>query len=161
LLDVPPLMRPETSEGTTTPMEERDDQQAHASQPAPTWWRSLEQLENPDPAKAPTLREFEPGQFADDPDGKPSFDRRRFMQIMGASTALATAASCRWQESSIVPFAENPEGRIPGVAKYYATHLEIGGVAQPLVVTSYDGRPIKVEGNPEHPESMGAMTTFA
>lgn len=134
-------------------MDERND--------SPTLWRSFEQFELGDAAKAPTLREFEPGQFADGPDGNPSFDRRRFLQIMGASSALAGAASCRWKESTIVSSANRADGRVPGVPEHYATHLELAGVAQPLVVTAYDGRPIKVEGNPEHPESMGAAGLYA
>ncbi len=128
---------------------------------SPTLWRSFEQFEQGDAAPAPTLREFAPGQFADGPDGLPNFDRRRFMQIMGASTALAGAASCRWQESTIVAEAVRPEGRVPGVPEHYATHMEVGGVAQPLVVTVYEGRPIKIEGNAEHPESLGSASLYA
>ncbi|MFH1466296.1 MAG: Fe-S cluster-containing hydrogenase [Pseudomonadota bacterium] len=82
--------------------------------------------------------------------------RRGFLKALGASAALAGLAGCRWPEEKIVPYAQRPEGQEPGVARYFATALDPDGVALPLVVTSYDGRPIKVEGNALHPASGGA-----
>ncbi len=119
-------------------------------------WRSLAQFEAGPEAEAPTMREFAPGDLE-----PPQVDRRRFLQLLGASAGLAGATSCRWQESKILPFAHRPEGRVPGVPEYYATQMELGGVAQPLLVTAFDGRPIKVEGNPEHPLSAGSATMQA
>ena len=84
--------------------------------------------------------------------------RRRMLQVMGASLALATASGCRWEGEEILPFATRPEGRIPGRTRRFATALECGGVAASLLVTSYDGRPIKIEGNPEHPLDAGACS---
>jgi MoCo/4Fe-4S cofactor protein with predicted Tat translocation signal len=121
-----------------------------------TYWRSLEELEQTDEFRELAAREFPEG--ADTLDG---VDRRRFLQLMGASTALAGAASCRWEKTEILPFVERPEGRIPGVPTHYATALELGGVAQPVVVTCYEGRPIKVEGNDAHAGSGGASTSHA
>ena len=51
------------------------------------------------------------------------------------------------------PLTVNPKNRLPGVTEQYATIMELGGVARPLLVTSFDGRPIKIEGNPTHPFS--------
>jgi len=90
------------------------------------------------------------------------FSRRRWLQLMGASLAMAGAASgCRWEKRELVPDAVRQDGRSPGVPRKYATALDIGGAAQPLLVTSVDGRPIKVEGNPRHPQSGGATDAFA
>ncbi len=85
--------------------------------------------------------------------------RRSFLKFMGAAMGLAglTASGCRrWPEEQIRPFAHQPDGFKPGVAVHYATMAELGGVATGLLVKSYDGRPIKVEGNPLHPASGGA-----
>ena len=86
--------------------------------------------------------------------------RRRWLQIMGASLALGGAAGCRFEEEKIVPFAFRPQGRIPGIPETFASMIEFGGVAQPLMSTNYDGRPIKLDGNKKHPSSKGASTAF-
>jgi molybdopterin-containing oxidoreductase family iron-sulfur binding subunit len=121
-----------------------------------TYWRSLAELEGSVEFHEAVNREFPPGAQTSD-----GFDRRRFLQVMGGSIALAGAQSCRWEKTTILPLAERPEDRIPGVPNFYATSLEFAGVAQPLVMTSYDGRPIKVEGNDLHGASGGAASTFA
>ncbi|MEO0649045.1 MAG: TAT-variant-translocated molybdopterin oxidoreductase [Planctomycetota bacterium] len=120
------------------------------------YWRSLDELERTEEFRELAAREFPEG--ADSIDG---VDRRRFLQLMGASTALAGAASCRWEKTEILPFVERPEGRVPGVPVHYATAYEQGGAAQALLVTSYDGRPIKVEGNDQAAGTEGAATSQA
>ncbi len=84
--------------------------------------------------------------------------RRRFLQVMGASMALASASGCTWDTEEILPFQRRPEGRVPGTTRRFATAFECSGVAASLLVTSYDGRPIKIEGNPLHPLDRGAAT---
>ena len=84
--------------------------------------------------------------------------RRRFLQVMGASMALASASGCSWDTEEILPFQRRPEGRIPGTTRRFATAFECSGVAAALLVTSYDGRPIKIEGNPLHPLDRGAAS---
>ena len=74
--------------------------------------------------------------------------RRRWLQIMGASLALGGMSGCRFQEEQIAPFAFRPQNRIPGVPQKFAAVIDFAGVAQPLVATCYDGRPIKLDGNP-------------
>ena len=88
------------------------------------------------------------------------FSRRRWLQLMGASLALGGMSGCRYEEEKIAPFAFRPQHRVPGIPSKFATMTELGGVAQPVVATSFDGRPIKLDGNPEHPDSMGASTAF-
>ena len=85
--------------------------------------------------------------------------RRQFMSIMAAALGLAglTLTGCRrWPEQEILPFSARPEGTAPGEALWYATMLERDGVATGVRALCYDGRPIKLEGNPAHPDSLGA-----
>ena len=89
-----------------------------------------------------------------------SVSRRRWLQIMGASLALGGMSGCRYEEEQIAPFAFRPQNRIPGVPEKFASIIDFCGVAQPLVATCYDGRPIKLDGNKEHPSSKGASTKF-
>jgi MoCo/4Fe-4S cofactor protein with predicted Tat translocation signal len=141
---------------------------AHADSRQPTadgpatgreYWRSLDDL-----ADTPQFREFMHREF---PAGATellnSDDRRQFLKIMGASMALAGLGmtGCRrWPEEKIMPFAHRPEGRMPGVPVHYASGMELGGVGYGLLVTTYDGRPIKIEGNPEHPATRGATNAI-
>ena len=124
------------------------------------YWRSINELENTSEFKELTAGEFPNGIELEETDWTSS-SRRRFLQLAGASVALAGASSCYWKKETISPFADRPEGRIPGKSRYFATSMEIAGVAEALVVTSYDGRPVKVEGNKEHSSSMGATSQFA
>lgn len=90
-----------------------------------------------------------------------SLSRRRWLQLMGASLALGAASTgCRYQEEKIAPYAFRPQNRIPGIPVKYATSLNFAGAAQPLEATSYDGRPIKLDGNRLHPDSLGASDAW-
>jgi MoCo/4Fe-4S cofactor protein with predicted Tat translocation signal len=128
------------------------------------YWRSLEQLAAGPEYEAKFAQEF----HGYDPDGLAGSDsgvsRRSFMKIMGAAMGLAglTLTGCRrWPEQQITPHAHQPEGFKPGVPVHYATMLELSGVATGLLVKSYDGRPIKIEGNALHPFSLGATDPFS
>ena len=130
------------------------------------YWRSLEQLAESDEVREMMRAEF-PGY---DPDEIRSMSRRRFMKLMAASMALAgvTLTGCRrWPKEKLAAYSSNPKDRIPGIAEEYATTMEVGGVGQGLLVKSFDGRPIKVEGNPSHPYArtinpkIGAADAFA
>ncbi len=123
----------------------------------PRYWRSLDDLAQTPEFQEMVGREF-PGEIWE---SIPPATRRQFLKVMGASIALAGLTACRWPAEEIVPFAHRPKGSDPGVPKQYATVMELGGAAQGLLVTSYDGRPIKVEGNPNHPDSLGAASAFA
>ena len=122
------------------------------------YWRSLDEL-----ADTPAFRQFVENEFPSyAPQMLLSGTRRHFLKIMGASVALAGLAGCRrWPQRKLAPHAERPEGHVPGVPEHYATAMELDGVAQPLVATAFDGRPIKLEGNVMHPASGGAATLHA
>ncbi|HEY4306734.1 MAG TPA: 4Fe-4S dicluster domain-containing protein [Gemmatimonadaceae bacterium] len=83
-------------------------------------------------------------------------DRREFVRLAGASVALAGLAGCtRLPAKNILPYVDNRPELTPGVAQHYATAMTIDGIATGLLVESHDGRPTKVEGNPDHPASLG------
>jgi len=90
------------------------------------------------------------------------WSRRDFLKLMSASMALAGVGltSCRRPELHLVPFTKNVEWTIPGKFLYYATAMPRRNGAIPLIATTVDGRPIKLEGNPLHPASRGATDTF-
>jgi molybdopterin-containing oxidoreductase family iron-sulfur binding subunit len=122
-----------------------------------SYWRSLKEWANTE-----EYRELLKGEFPVGADLPPaSSSRRRFLQLMGASIALAGATGCRWPKENIRPYANRPDGRKPGIPVHYATSMEVGGNAQALLVRSYDGRPIKVEGNDLHPINKGATDVIA
>lgn len=92
-------------------------------------------------------------EFAENADLPPEGStRRQFLQVMGASVALATASGCfnRPQEK-IVPYVRPPEELVPGKPLYYATAMTLGGSSMGLLAETHMGRPTKVDGNPLHP----------
>ena len=91
--------------------------------------------------------------------GDDGLSRRRWMQLMGASLALGGTVGCRYEQEAIAPFAFRPANRTPGVPQKFASVMDFAGVAQPILATCYDGRPIKLDGNPEHPMSGGGAST--
>ena len=127
------------------------------SESTKNYWRSLEHLEETAEFQEIVSQEFPAGPDAEWSDTS----RRRFLQLMGASVALGTASSCRWQKETLMPFADRPEGWVPGKPRHYSTSMEVAGVGQALTVTSYDGRPTKIEGNQAHPSSLGATNSWA
>jgi len=119
------------------------------------YWRSLAELQD-----TPEFRAFAEAEFPHEADPS-GISRRRWLQIMGASLALAGAAGCETDPQFILPFAKRPEGWVPGKRERYATAMDVSGSAIGLLVTCVDGRPIKVEGNERHPFSLGATNVFA
>ncbi|HAC08426.1 MAG TPA: molybdopterin oxidoreductase, partial [Phycisphaerales bacterium] len=135
---------------------ERDDVPAAPARRA--YWRSLDDLQDTEDFRAWMHREF-----PSDADLLAGEDRRQFMKVMGASFALAglgVAACRRIPESHIVPYSARPAGRVPGNPVYFASACERGGVAKGVLIKSIDGRPIKLEGNPDHATSVGACDSI-
>jgi molybdopterin-containing oxidoreductase family iron-sulfur binding subunit len=133
----------------------------HPPEPATgkRYWRSLGELND-----TPEFRQWLEREFAEgtaELNGS-EWSRRDFVKLMGASMALAGVGltSCRRPELHLVPFTKNVEWTIPGKFLYYATAMPRRNGAIPLLATTVDGRPIKLEGNPLHPASGGATDTF-
>jgi molybdopterin-containing oxidoreductase family iron-sulfur binding subunit len=122
----------------------------------PRFWRSFAELENRPEFRALLEREF----AAPPPEGPVNApERRRFLQLMGASLGLA-GVGCTWHEDKLLPLSRRPEETVPGTTKKFATAMELDGVAVGLYATSYDGRPIKIDGNPLHSESLGGANAM-
>ncbi|MEO8425911.1 MAG: TAT-variant-translocated molybdopterin oxidoreductase [Verrucomicrobiota bacterium] len=123
------------------------------------YWRSLEQLADTPEFKTWAEREFPAGAS----ELNDEVTRRDFVKIMSASFLLAGfgLTGCRRPEEKIYPFSRMPENYVHGVAQYYATSMPTRGSAIPLVVKSNEGRPTKIEGNAQHPDSNGGTDTFA
>jgi len=123
------------------------------------YWRSLNEFADTPEFRDMLYREFPKGasELLD------ATDRRSFLKVMGASLALAGVglSGCRrWPREEIAPFAKRPAGRTPGEPEFFASASELGGVGSALLVTSSDGRPTKIEGNPDHPVNQGATSLF-
>jgi molybdopterin-containing oxidoreductase family iron-sulfur binding subunit len=123
------------------------------------YWRTLEEL-----AQEPEFEELLHREF---PRLAPSewdegVDRRDFLRLMAASLAFAGLSGCgRTPEQHIVPYVKQPDGLILGKPQFYATVMPFGADAIGLLVESHEGRPTKIEGNPDHPSSLGATNVFA
>src|SRR5258707_75237 len=127
-----------------------------ADQNGKQFWRSLEELADSADFQEFVAREYP--QHAEE--WHDAVGRRNFLKLMGASLALAGLSSCVMQPAEkIVPYVSQPEEIIPGKALYYATAMPFGGIATPLLVRSNEGRPTKIEGNPDHPNNPGATAT--
>jgi MoCo/4Fe-4S cofactor protein with predicted Tat translocation signal len=121
------------------------------------YWRSLDELADTPEFRSLVENEF-PGLAQELLSPR---TRRAFLKIMGASLGVAGLASCRWPRELILPFAHRPGDRTPGVPQQFATAMELSGAAMGLLVTSLDGRPVKIEGNPLHPTNRGTATALA
>ena len=127
--------------------------------PVHGYWKSLRELEGAAAFQVQRNgKEFPAGA---DQAPKDPLSRRNFFHLMGASMALAgmgAGAGCqRYEKEEIVPLARRPEDQTPGVTQQYATAFELGGVGHALLATAFEGRPIKLDGNPEHPFASGGV----
>src|SRR6516164_1676142 len=133
-------------------------EQQLAATKGPEYWRSLEELAGSPEFQDMLHREFPKGasEWLD------SVSRRGFLQLMGASLAMAGMTGCtKLPLQEIVPYVKQPEQLIPGCPQYYATAFTLSGYANPLLVESHLGRPTKIEGNNLHPASLGGTDVFA
>ena len=124
----------------------------------PEYWRSLEELAQDPEFRERLHREFPKGASQ----WLPSLSRRDFLSLMAASLALAGLSGCVKQPlEQIVPYVIQPDDIVPGKPKFYATAMTFSGYAIPLLVESHMGRPTKIEGNPQHPASLGGSDLFS
>ncbi len=119
------------------------------------YWRSLDQL-----AEQPEFRDWLAREFpAGASEWSDPVTRRHFVKIMSASFLLAgiglAGSGCRQPEDKVLPFGKQPEDYVHGMPKFYATAMPTRGGAVPLVAKSYEGRPVKVEGNAQYPGGNG------
>jgi molybdopterin-containing oxidoreductase family iron-sulfur binding subunit len=122
------------------------------------YWRSVEEF-----VDAPEFEEFVKQEYPQHAEvWEDGLSRRHFIKIMGASLALAGLSGCVIQPpEKIVPYVRQPEELIPGKPLFFATAMTLGGIGVGLLARSNEGRPTKIEGNPEHPGSLGATDVLA
>src|SRR5260221_11026626 len=123
------------------------------------YWRTLEELAGDPEFEELLHREF-PRQAPSEWDD--SVDRRDFLKLMAASLAFAGLSGCgRTPEQYVVPYVKQPDGLTLGKPQIYATAMPLGADAIGLLVESHEGRRTKIEGNPDHPSSLGGTTVLA
>lgn len=123
------------------------------------FWKSLNDYnDNPD-FKEAKKHEFQEGVTDDfnieEMDG---ISRRKFLAILSASAAVSVTACTDYRDKGeIVPYNQRPEGVLPGKPNYYASTCN--GCAQNcgILVKTREGRPIKIDGNPDHPVNKGKI----
>jgi MoCo/4Fe-4S cofactor protein with predicted Tat translocation signal len=124
-----------------------------AGQTGKTYWRSVDELADTPAFREMVQREF-PAQAAEwiDP-----VSRRGFLKVMGASLALAGLSGCTKQpDEAIYPYVKEPEDLVLGRPVYFASAMPFNTGAVPVLVKSDAYRPIKVDGNPDHPVNRGS-----
>jgi molybdopterin-containing oxidoreductase family iron-sulfur binding subunit len=120
------------------------------------YWRSLEQLAESDGFEDMLHREF-PRQASEWDGGDEG--RRNFLKLMGASLALGGLSACTKQPTELIyPYVNAPEMMVPGKPMFFATAFTQSGISTGVLMESHAGRPTKVEGNPQHPASLGATS---
>lgn len=128
--------------------------------PSPRYWMSLEQWR-----QDPEFLKFAEGEFQTSPlqseDGKNGWARREFLKLMGASMALTTFGCVRRPAQKIIPYAKKPPEIVHGIPNYYASAYADGLEGLGILVTTRDGRPLKIEGNTDHLATAGAMSARA
>lgn len=118
-------------------------------------WRSLQEYQRSDAFGEMLKAEF-PSLFE-----LWTVDRREVLRVMGASLALAGMSGCKPVRSDdVVPYVNRPEGLLEGRVDHYATAVLFDGYAQPVLATTSGWRPIKLDGNPQHPAFRGGSTPF-
>src|SRR6266496_5023801 len=125
-------------------------QEGEPSQNGKKYWRSLDEL-----ADSPAFREFVSREYPQQAEEwNDPIERRTFIKLMGASLALAGLSGCVFQPpEKVVPYVKQPEEEVPGKPLFFATAAYFFGAATPVLVRSNEGRPTKIEGNPDHPNN--------
>jgi MoCo/4Fe-4S cofactor protein with predicted Tat translocation signal len=120
------------------------------------YWRSLGELYN-----KPEFKEWVEKEFPGGAEMLDSGSRRNVLKLMAASFGLAGLTACRRPIEKILPASKGIEDYNPGQAYFYSSAFTLSGVSQGILVEVNDGRPTKIEGNPDHPYSQGAASGLA
>jgi molybdopterin-containing oxidoreductase family iron-sulfur binding subunit len=124
------------------------------------FWSSLEQW-----AQDPEFQQMAEQEFMSSPlkegDKEDGVARREFLKLMGASLAMASAGCIRRPVQKIIPYNKQPEEVTQGIANFYTSTYFDGSEGLGLLVKTREGRPIKIEGNPEHPFNKGGLNMRA
>jgi MoCo/4Fe-4S cofactor protein with predicted Tat translocation signal len=124
----------------------------------PRYWRTLDELAETPEFEEMLHREFPRAamQWAS------STTRRDVLKVMGASLALGGLSACvKLPLEPIVPYVRQPEEMVLGKPLFFASTMPFAGQPVPVLVESHEGRPTKIEGNPQHPATMGGSDVFS
>ena len=124
------------------------------------YWKSLEQWRQDPEFIKMSEKEFLSSPLQSD-DGNEGWARREFLRLMGASLALTTFGCVRRPAQKIIPYVKKPAEIVHGLQNFYASSYLDGLEGLGILVGTRDGRPIKIEGNPDHPGNRGAMSARA
>jgi molybdopterin-containing oxidoreductase family iron-sulfur binding subunit len=127
------------------------------------YWRSIDELNQSPAYLAEASHEFQDDLDITTPEENEGTSRRGFMGWVGAGVAASGFSGCeiiRRPEEKILPYSHAPEEILPGIAQYYATAAHVGGDVVGMLVESHEGRPTKLEGNPEHGSSYGGLNNI-
>src|ERR1700683_56793 len=121
------------------------------------FWKSLEQHADSTAFRRLIADEFVAG--AREEEG--GLSRRTFLKTLAASVAVAGLSGCKPKiDEQIVPYVRQPAEIIPGRPLFFATSMTLSGYAQGVIATSREGRPVKLDGNPDHPANFGSSDVF-
>ena len=120
------------------------------------YWRGLDEL-----ADTKEFREWVTKEFPGGVDMLEGSSRRNVLKIMAASFGMAGLAACRRPMEHVLPASRGIEDFVPGQAYFYSSVFQHAGEAMGILVETHDGRPTKIEGNPQHPYSLGSSTVHA
>jgi molybdopterin-containing oxidoreductase family iron-sulfur binding subunit len=126
------------------------------------YWRSFAELHKDPALIASSHNEFQEGATDDfDPSKLSRVSRRKFLALVGASAALAGVGCSDYRDKGeIIPYTKMPEDTVVGKPKYYASTFNYGSISQGIIIKTREGRPIKVDGNPDHPVSKGKINAI-
>jgi len=128
----------------------------------PNYWKSLKELGNHPESFEAKANEFMKG-VTDDFDLKKlsGLSRRKFLALIGASTAFAAASCSNYNDKGeVIPYNKKPEEVTPGVSNFYASTCDGCPQTCGILIKTREGRPIKIDGNPDHPINKGKICSM-
>src|SRR5262245_49914598 len=87
----------------------------------------------------------------------PEIDRRDFLKIAGLTAGAAATAGCDGPVHNIIPYLNAPDEVTPGISTYYNSMCRECPSGCGIRVRTREGRPLKIDGNPDHPLSKGKL----
>lgn len=123
------------------------------------YWRNLSEYNNPESFREKIENEF-PENITEqlNPDEMDGISRRKFLALLAASTAFVASACTDYRDKGeIIPYNKRPEEVRPGEANHYASICTACSNNCGILIKTREGRPVKIDGNPEHPVNKGKI----
>jgi len=122
-------------------------------------WKSVKEYQDDPEVLKSKLNEFQDGVTDDFNINEMSqFSRRKFLAVLAASTAYAATGCTSYRDKGeIVPYVDRPEEILPGKPTFYASTFADDGLSYGILIKTREGRPIKIEGNPDDKINKGKI----